>query len=116
MIGCASGANCPHDVIGARWAPIALRHFCRVVFVQAYTTRFFAAVDLLPMLETSQRQGRYREVTHRAASAYRLLIIGQVDYLPIAVSRRRRLALCARGGAMIIAISVARLLDCRWPH
>ena len=38
-------------------------------FAQAYTTRFFVAADLLPMLETCRRQGRYREVTHRAASA-----------------------------------------------
>jgi hypothetical protein len=32
------------------------------------------------------RRRRIQEVTHRAAGPYQMLIIGQVDYLPIAVS------------------------------
>ena len=43
---------------------------------KGYKTRFFSAADLVLMLEAAQRQGRYREVTNRAANAYRLLIIG----------------------------------------
>jgi DNA replication protein DnaC len=35
------------------------------------------------MLEAAQRQGRYREVMHRAVNAYKLLIIDEIGYLPM---------------------------------
>jgi chromosomal replication initiation ATPase DnaA len=42
---------------------------------KGYKTRFFSATDLVLMLEAAQRQGRYREVMHRAVNAYKLLIV-----------------------------------------
>jgi DNA replication protein DnaC len=50
---------------------------------KGYKTRFFSAADLVLMLEAAQRQGRYREVMHRAVNAYRLLIIDEIGYLPM---------------------------------
>ncbi len=38
-------------------------------------TRFTSAADLVLQLETAQRQGRLKEVLHRAVSLYRLLVI-----------------------------------------
>jgi DNA replication protein DnaC len=38
---------------------------------------------LVLMLEAAQRQGRYREVMHRAVNAYQLLIIDEIGYLPM---------------------------------
>jgi DNA replication protein DnaC len=35
------------------------------------------------LLETAQRQGRFKEVLHRAVNTYRLLIIGKIGYLPM---------------------------------
>ena len=35
------------------------------------------------MLEAAQRQGRYRELMHRAVNAYKLLIIDEIGYLPM---------------------------------
>ena len=35
------------------------------------------------MLEAAQRQGRYREVMHRAVNAYKLLIVDEIGYLPM---------------------------------
>ena len=35
------------------------------------------------MLEAAQRQGRYREVMHRAVNAYKLLIVDEIGYLPL---------------------------------
>jgi hypothetical protein len=35
------------------------------------------------MLEAVQRQGRYREVMHRAVNAYRLLAVDEISYLPM---------------------------------
>jgi DNA replication protein DnaC len=35
-------------------------------------------------LETAQRQGRWREALHRAVSVYKLLIIDEIGYLPLA--------------------------------
>ena len=35
------------------------------------------------MLEAAQRQGRYRQVMHRAVNAYKLLIIDEIGYLPM---------------------------------
>jgi len=46
--------------------------------------RFTTAADLVLLLETAQRQGRLKEVLHRTVSAYRLLIIDEIDYLPMA--------------------------------
>jgi DNA replication protein DnaC len=50
---------------------------------KGYKTRFFSATDLVLMLEAAQRQGRYREVMHRAVNAYRLLILDEIGYLPM---------------------------------
>jgi DNA replication protein DnaC len=41
-----------------------------------------SAADLVLMLEAAQRQGRYREVMHRAINAYKLLIVDEIGYLP----------------------------------
>ena len=46
-------------------------------------TRFTSAADLVLQLETAQRQGRLKEVLHRAVSLYRLLIIDEIGYLPL---------------------------------
>jgi DNA replication protein DnaC len=35
-------------------------------------------------LETAQRQGRWKEAMHRAVSVYKLLIIDEIGYLPLA--------------------------------
>jgi len=48
-----------------------------------YKTRFFSAADLVLMLEAAQRQGRYREVMHRAINAYKLLVVDEIGYLPM---------------------------------
>jgi DNA replication protein DnaC len=50
---------------------------------KGYKTRFFTAADLVLMLEAAQRQGRYREVMHRAVNAYKLLIVDEIGYLPL---------------------------------
>ena len=50
---------------------------------KGYKTRFFSAADLVLMLEAAQRQGRYREVMHRAVNAYKLLIVDEIGYLPL---------------------------------
>src|SRR5580704_7384577 len=50
---------------------------------KGYKTRFFSAADLVLMLEAAQRQGRYREVMHRAVNAYKLLILDEIGYLPM---------------------------------
>jgi DNA replication protein DnaC len=50
---------------------------------RGYKTRFFSAADLVLMLEAAQRQGRYREVMHRAVNAYKLLIIDEIGYQPM---------------------------------
>jgi len=50
---------------------------------KGYKTRFFSAADLVLMLEAAQRQGRYRQVIHRAVNAYKLLIIDEIGYLPM---------------------------------
>ena len=46
--------------------------------------RFTTAADLVLLLEAAQRQGRLKEVLHRTVSAYRLLIIDEIGYLPMA--------------------------------
>jgi len=50
---------------------------------KGYKTRFLSAADLVLMLEAAQRQGRYREVMHRAVNAYKLLILDEIGYLPM---------------------------------
>jgi DNA replication protein DnaC len=51
---------------------------------KGYKTRFLTAADLVLMLEAAQRQGRYREVMHRAVNAYKLLVVDEVGYhLPL---------------------------------
>ena len=35
------------------------------------------------MPEAAQRQGRYREVMHRAVNVYKLLILDEIGYLPM---------------------------------
>ena len=49
---------------------------------KGYKTRFFSAADLVLMLEAAQRQGRYRQVMHRAVNAYKLLIIDEIGCAP----------------------------------
>jgi DNA replication protein DnaC len=46
-------------------------------------TRFVGAADLVLQLETAQRQGRWREVMHRAVNVYKLLVIDEIGYLPM---------------------------------
>lgn len=46
-------------------------------------TRFTSAADLVLQLETAQRQGRLKEVLHRAVSVYRLLVVDEIGYLPL---------------------------------
>ena len=50
---------------------------------RGYKTPFFSATDLVLMLEAAQRQGRYRPAMHRAVSAYKLLILDEIGYLPM---------------------------------
>jgi DNA replication protein DnaC len=50
---------------------------------RSFKTRFITAADLVMMLETAQRQGRWREVMHRAVNVYKLLIVDEIGYLPM---------------------------------
>ena len=50
---------------------------------RGWKVRFTTAADLVLLLETAQRQGRLKEVLHRAVSLYRLLIIDEIGYLPM---------------------------------
>ena len=36
------------------------------------------------MLETAQRQGKLKEAMHRAVNVYKLLIVDEIGYLPLA--------------------------------
>ena len=49
---------------------------------RGWEVRFTTAADLVMLLETAQRQGRLKEVLHRAVNTYRLLIIDEIGYLP----------------------------------
>ena len=51
---------------------------------RGHKVRFTTAADLVMTLETAQRQGRWKEAMHRAVSVYRLLIIDEIGYLPLA--------------------------------
>lgn len=50
---------------------------------RGWKARFTTAADLVMLLETAQRQGRLKEVLHRAVNTYRLLIIDEIGYLPM---------------------------------
>jgi DNA replication protein DnaC len=50
---------------------------------RAMKVRFITAADLVLMLETAQRQGKFKEAMHRAVSTYRLLVIDEIGYLPL---------------------------------
>lgn len=45
--------------------------------------RFTTAADLVIALEAAQRQGRMKEILHRAVAAPKLLIIDEIGYLPL---------------------------------
>ena len=49
---------------------------------KGWKVRFTSAVDLVIALEAAQRQGRLKEVMHRAVAAPKLLIIDEIGYLP----------------------------------
>jgi DNA replication protein DnaC len=49
-----------------------------------HKVRFTSAADLVMTLETAQRQGRWKEAMHRAVTGYKLLIIDEIGYLPLA--------------------------------
>lgn len=50
---------------------------------RGWKVRFTTAADLMLLLETAQRQGRWKEVLHRAVNLYRLLIVDEIGYLPM---------------------------------
>ena len=50
---------------------------------RGWKVRFTTAADLVMLLETAQRQGRLKEVLHRAVNTYRLLLIDEIGYLPM---------------------------------
>jgi DNA replication protein DnaC len=50
---------------------------------RGWKVRFTTAADLVMLLETAQRQGRLKELLHRAVNTYRLLIIDEIGYLPM---------------------------------
>jgi DNA replication protein DnaC len=50
---------------------------------RGWKMRFTTAADLVLLLEAAQRQGRLKEVLHRAVTIYRLLIIDEIGYLPM---------------------------------
>lgn len=50
---------------------------------RGWKVRFTTAADLVMLLEAAQRQGRLKEVLHRAVNIYRLLIIDEIGYLPM---------------------------------
>ena len=66
--------------VGKTHLAIALEHLAMQAGIR---TRFTSAADLVPQLETAQRQGRLKEVLHRAVSLYRLLVIDEIGYLPL---------------------------------
>ena len=50
---------------------------------RGWKVRFTTAADLVLLLEAAQRQGRLKEVLHRAVNVYRLLVIDEIGYLPM---------------------------------
>src|SRR6202023_2626892 len=51
---------------------------------QGHKVRFTSAADLVMTLETAQRQGRWKEAIPPPGSGYKLLIIDEIGYLPLA--------------------------------
>jgi DNA replication protein DnaC len=51
---------------------------------RGWKVRFTTAADLVLTLEAAQRQGRIREAMHRAINLYKLLIVDEIGYLPLA--------------------------------
>jgi DNA replication protein DnaC len=51
---------------------------------KGHKVRFTTAADLVMTLETAQRQDRWKEAMHRAFNVYKLLIIDEIGYLPLA--------------------------------
>jgi len=49
-----------------------------------HKVRFTSAADLVMTLETAQRQGRWKAAMHRTVNVYKLLIIDEIGYLPLA--------------------------------
>lgn len=45
--------------------------------------KFISAADLMLLLETAHRQGRYKEIMRRVINHARLLIIDEIGYLPM---------------------------------
>jgi len=50
---------------------------------RGWKVRFTSAADLVLLLESAQRQGRWKEVLHRAVNVYKLLIVDEIGYLPM---------------------------------
>ena len=48
---------------------------------RGWKVRFTTAADLVLLLDAAQRQGRLKEVLHRAVNAYRLLVVDEIGYL-----------------------------------
>jgi DNA replication protein DnaC len=51
---------------------------------KGHKVRFTTAADLAMTLETAQRQDRWKEAMHRTVNVYKLLIIDEIGYLPLA--------------------------------
>ena len=66
--------------VGKTHLAIALGYLATL---RGWKVRFTTAADLVLLLETAQRQGRLKEVLHRAVNIYRLLIIDKIGYLPM---------------------------------
>jgi DNA replication protein DnaC len=65
--------------VGKTHPAIALGY---LAFQRGWKVRFTSAADLV-LLDSAQRQGRWKEVLHRAVYLYRLLIIDEIGYLPM---------------------------------
>jgi DNA replication protein DnaC len=50
---------------------------------RGWKVRCTMAADLVMQLEAAQRQGRLKEVLHRAVNIYRLLVIDEIGYPPM---------------------------------
>ena len=51
---------------------------------KGHKVRFTTAADLVMTLQTAQRQGRWKAAMHRTVSVYKLLIVDEIGYLPLA--------------------------------
>ncbi|MCP4317737.1 MAG: ATP-binding protein [Hyphomicrobiales bacterium] len=59
------------------------------------------AADLVLLLETAQRQGRYKQVLERSVVRHKLLIIDEIGYLPL-----------ERNQAHLIFQVIAKIYEC----